>query len=581
MFFKKPHAGRTPVVAGVAFACLVAVSCNQVTSPDPFASDESNNFTRGEVTLHFNALRSLVRPPGQVQFFFALRDLVGDAIVMPPDHLAQLTRIFEDGQPLDLSETNFFVSSAENFRMDVALVLDFTNSMASFQENGVTGIEQMILGAQEIIRALGTGHRIAIVEFHDRNPDPATLVDFTTDTTLVFARIDRFLQQATDHGATRVWDAVDTGLQLFAEADTPQDVRLLIFLSDGFDTSSRIVPSQLAQIARKRRVQIHCVGTGAVTNLDSLLLLTQQTEGVYYPAEDLASIRTQLQEIATNLRGQYRLSYVSLRQSKNPLVRVEVDYAGATNYFEKGINVLDSLADDRIGRITYHSQMEAGSNAKAFFWLEHTPRNITSFRFRVQMQQKLFAGFQVIPIRPEEGGLLSAAWNFDPPVFEEGGWVRFTLSARDANPLAFGAIGPFMQFDFDSLTANSYRIPFKIDNSIYTAGKSFKVEGAPADTVFLGLEIVPITPGEGVDGVGSSPELSWQLKDPRRLLYRFNIYLDTKMVDMSMVATGKVESRYRPVTPLPANTIHYWRIEAISGLNRYLGPIWSFQTGSQ
>lgn len=554
---------------GFVWAVLVmafVTGCESISGPEDMPTGE-DNFTRGEVTLRFRALRSLVMEPGQVQFLFALRDLVGNAIVLPAEVVAQNTRIKENGREIDYRETNFFMSTAANFRMDVVLVLDFTNSMATFREGNVSGIDQMLAGARSIIRELGLAHRMAIIEFHDRNVEPEVLTYFTADTTFLLAQLQSFAARPIDHGATRVWDAVEKGIALFSEVENPEDVRLLIFLSDGFDTSSRIFPSALVREAKRRKVQIHSVGTGQVANRDSLQLLAQATEGVYYPALDLASIKTQLQEIGKNLSGQYKLSYISLLRGADPSVRIEIDYANATNYFEKIVSLKSLSADDRRGRMTYDGEVVADSAATAILRLLHTPRNISRFRFRLQSEPPPLVSM----ITPAQGGLLDDSWQLSGP--DAAGWYDLRSAAT---VLPFGAFGLLFKATFLGIQGSGIIVPFTLDTTIYSGGKTFSYP----DTLQLGLPIEPILPAGGAEGVSRRVSFKWRIVDSLHRSFTYDVQLDTTPQARATIASALSTAQFDFPQQLEANTTYYWKVIAHSESTHFVGPTWRFKTGA-
>jgi hypothetical protein len=549
--------------------CYFLVSCN--ASPTaPSEESPENGLSKIEETLVFKGVRPAVHPPCQVQFFFSLRDKQERAVVMEPGDLAGSTRIFENNTEIDYSETNFFVTNADNFRMDIVLVMDFTNSMASFNDNDSTAIDQMILGSKEIIRAIGSAHRIAMIEFHDRNFDSQVLSHFTSDTTFLIATLDAFAGMPIDHGSTRVWDAVYKGLELFPDVNNPDDVRLVIFLSDGFDTSSRFKPENIIELAKKKFVQINSVGIGRVLDATVLQNITNSTEGLYYPAEKLSDIFTQLSEIAKNLRGQYKLSYISLLQESKPEVKIQIEYKGGLNSFAQIIDLTvfrEGEKDDRIGRLTYDGAVVANERATAILRLEHTPRNINAFKFN--LQSGLLQRVEII--HQVEGGLLDPSWQLTA---SNDGWF---LLQSNTNVLPFGAFGLLVKAHFAPISGSGLKIPFAMDNTIYSGGKSFE---AP-DTLRLGLAITNPSPAHGSINISRQPIFTWAIGDANQSNLTFDIHLDTFPLATALVSANQRAKTFSPAQPLLANKTYYWKIVVQDGRNHYTGPIWKFTTGSE
>ncbi|MFQ5627160.1 MAG: hypothetical protein ACE5I1_00250 [bacterium] len=547
----------------------ILVGCNATTPTEPIIDNPVSDLTKIEESLIFKGVRPTVQPPCQVQFFFSVRDLQNRAMIFSQNELAEKTRIFENNTEIDYSETNFFVSNADNFRMDIVMVLDFTNSMASFLQNNQTAIDQMLLGSKEIIRSLGAAHRVALLEFHDRNFEPQVLSYFTSDTTFLIGALDAFASSQIDNGSSRVWDAVHKGLQLFPDEDNPDNVRLLIFLSDGYDTSSRFTPDNIIELANKKFAQIHSVGTGNVRGSQVLEKITHSTEGLFYAADSLSDITFQLNEIAANLSGQYKLSYISLLQQSKPEVKVQIEYDGKFNSFAQVVDltVVDNgQKDDRIGRLTYDGSVVADERATAVLRLQHTPRNINTFRFRIQSD--LLKQIEIIP--QTEGGVLDSSWQLS---VGNDGW--FTLHS-DAKVLPFGAFGLLVKAQFSPISGSGLNVPFSLDNTIYNSGKSFI---AP-DTLRLGLPINNPSPIHESDNVSKQPAFSWQIEAADSVQVEIDFHLDTARLATALAASNLQANTFTPAQPLAANKTYYWKIVVHTGRNHFTGPVWKFTTGN-
>ncbi len=551
-----------------SFIIPLLLSCGGDSPFDPRDEGGQNGpISLQQKTLQFKGVRSIVRKPSQVQFFFSLRDIEGNALRIPPETLAQNTRIYENNTEIDYSETNFFISTAENFRMDVVLVLDFTRSMAAPTSTGETGIAQMLEGARTIIRKLGAAHRVALVEFHDRNVAPQIISYFTSDTDALLAILDDFAKRTIDNGSTRVWDAVITGLNLFPTEDNPDNVRLLVFLSDGFDTSSEKQPADIKSLAREKLAQIHCVGTGDAPRTEVLQDIAAATDGLYYAADDLGGITAQLEQIAINLSGQYKLSYISLTRNTMPSVRVEIEHEGEINAFQQELDLRAVIADDRIGELTYDDDVREGERANVFLRLLHTPRNINRFRFRFLATSKLDT---VTLIAREEGGILDSTWQLFGPNPE----LWYTLKS-DSSVLPFGGFGLLVNARFRNIGDSSLAVPFEMDNSIYSNEKRFSYP----QTLYIGLPIIDPVPPQDSSNVPVDITLRWRVDNFRNQQnIRFDVRLDKNRPSERIVASDITSNRFKPATALEPNTVYYWQIIARSGRNFYSGPIWRFKT---
>jgi Ca-activated chloride channel family protein len=106
---------------------------------------------------------------------------------------------------------------------------------------------------------------------------------------------------------TAFGDAIGLGINLFQRSD--MDERVMIALTDGNDTGSKIPPAEAAKIAADNEITIHVVGVGDPAasgeeklDEDALLAVASETGGQYFHAADrleLESIYTELDKIDT------------------------------------------------------------------------------------------------------------------------------------------------------------------------------------------------------------------------------------------------------------------------------------------
>jgi Ca-activated chloride channel family protein len=101
---------------------------------------------------------------------------------------------------------------------------------------------------------------------------------------------------------TAFGDAIGLGITLFEESEVKN--RLLIALTDGNDTGSKVPPKEAAEIAKDNGMKIYVVGVGDPSatgeeelDEEALQAVADETGGRYFHAED----RKQLQEIYEEL----------------------------------------------------------------------------------------------------------------------------------------------------------------------------------------------------------------------------------------------------------------------------------------
>ena len=381
--------------------------------------------------------------------------------------------MFEEGpgtggswEEIDYSETSFYVHTAENIDLEIVFVLDFTNSMAGARlSDGRSGIEAMRKAFEASLAVLPSAHRIGVVEFHDRNARPSVLSPLTTDRQAVLSNVEGFIASGFDSGSSRVWDSLVTAADLFSSREqNPRAVRALVFLSDGRDTSSDRTREQAAQYAVERGVQLYAVGVGDIFQEADLRSVARSTDGAYYSARDLNLIQEQFQLLVNDLRGQYQLTYITLRRTGEYRVGIGLELEGILGETQVGpFDVARFFGADNQGVVAFDSPSLDRENQRATVFMRtlHVPRNVDRIRFNVQTSKPL----QVSLVPAKDGGLLEG-WNLSGP--DDDGW--FEVSS--GNPLEFGSLGLLANLTFSSVTEEGLEIPVDFDNSIYPGSKS-------------------------------------------------------------------------------------------------------------
>ena len=423
--------------------------------------------------VNFTGLVTTTNLPSQIQVVFSLRDQEGHAIVLPAEEVERSVKVFETGQgtggdweEIDYTETSFFVNTAENIDLEVVFVLDFTNSMSAARlSDGRNGIEAMLDAFEAGLAVLPGAHRVGVVEFHDRNVRPSVLSPLTTDRQAVLDATRAFLASGFDSGSSRVWDSLVVGSGLFSSrAQNPRAVRALVFLSDGRDTSSEVTREQAAEYASGRDVQLYAMGVGDVFQENELRSSARSTDGAYYSARDLNLIQEQLQLLVGDLRGQYQLTYITLRRTGEYRVAIGAEIAGVWGEAYVGpFDVARFFGPDNQGVIEFDPPTldRASSRATAYMRALHVPRNIDRIRFKVETSKPL----QVELVPSRDGGLLEG-WTLIGP--DAGGWYE----ASSGTPLEFGSLGLLAKLTFSNITEDFLSVPVEFDNSIYTGGKA-------------------------------------------------------------------------------------------------------------
>ena len=405
---------------------------------------------------------------------------------MPAERVQSAIRIFELGpgtqgwEEIDYSETSYFVHSAENFQFEVVFVLDFTNSMARQRlPDGRNGLQAMLEAFEKAVTDLPRAHRIGAVEFHDRSVEPGILSTLTTDHEAVLSAVSQFANSNFEPGSSRMWDSIQRGSELLTSPlDNPDVVRALIFISDGRDTSSVLVRSDVGALAIQDEIQLYALGVGDVFEEEELAVMVLSTGGAYYPTRELGALQEQLREVISDLRGQYQLTYLTLRRQGTYRTRIEIDLPEAVGLYESpDLDVATFFGADIEGRIVVDppSLDKEQGTAQVFIRALHVPRNIDRIRFRVETVKQ----FEPSLVSSSDGGLVED-WELSDPDLQ--GFYEVSRS----QPLEFGESGLLFHLALSGVTERSLEIPFAIDNSIYTGGKSFSYP----ESFFIGERIL-------------------------------------------------------------------------------------------
>ena len=185
---------------------------------------------------------------------------------------------------------------------DMLLLVDLSGSMETkdFTDSRSQQVERLD-AVKEVLDEFLTrreGDRVGLIVFGSA---AFTQIPFTQD-----LDVARLLLEETEvrmaGPKTAFGDAIGLGITLFERSELDQ--RVMIALTDGNDTGSRIPPAEAARIARDRQITIHVVGVGDPASVGEEALDEQAlndvakiTGGRYFHADD----RLELEQIYAEL----------------------------------------------------------------------------------------------------------------------------------------------------------------------------------------------------------------------------------------------------------------------------------------
>ncbi len=178
---------------------------------------------------------------------------------------------------------------------DLLLAVDISPSMRARdyrnEQGRTTDRLTAVRGVLDEFIGRRTGDRIGLLVF---GQEPYIQAPFTLD----HGTVRELLAQARAGmagGRTMIGDALGLGIRMFEASNAPSKV--LILLSDGADTGSRVPPLKAAAIAARAGIAIHTVAIGDPNalgedrvDLQGLADIARTTGGRAYRAEDRAGL---------------------------------------------------------------------------------------------------------------------------------------------------------------------------------------------------------------------------------------------------------------------------------------------------
>ncbi|NOC82458.1 VWA domain-containing protein [Ruegeria sp. HKCCD6428] len=183
----------------------------------------------------------------------------------------------------------------EKSARDVVLALDISGSMdqRDFQ-TGSGAPMQRLEAVKEVLKQFISerdGDRMALIIFGTRAFIQAP---FTEDLNSLNGFLDQ-TQVGMAGPNTALGDAIGLGIRTFESSEVDQ--RLMIVLSDGADTSSRMAPVNASAIAAEKNVVVYTIGVGDPNatgedrvDLQALKDIADRTGGEYFFADDATAL---------------------------------------------------------------------------------------------------------------------------------------------------------------------------------------------------------------------------------------------------------------------------------------------------
>ncbi|HXV65127.1 MAG TPA: VWA domain-containing protein [Vicinamibacteria bacterium] len=212
--------------------------------------------------------------------------------------------VYEDGIAQEIS-----VFSREDLPLRMVLLLDTSASMD----------EKMTFAQQAAVNFVGEMKDDDLTEVVEFGSKANVLQPFTAETqTLV-----RAIRMTQAGGTTSLYNALYIALKNLNRRRTDIRRQAIVVLSDGEDTSSLVTFEQVMDLAKETDVTIYTISLRrsnarrgrAFSEAEHVLKkLAEETGGQWFFPEEIAELDSVYARIATELKSQYNIGYIS----KNP-----------------------------------------------------------------------------------------------------------------------------------------------------------------------------------------------------------------------------------------------------------------------
>ena len=272
--------------------------------------------------------------------------------VTAADKLANQVRVYasvtaaDDNPVLGLSAADFeilqdgrqvavkHVSPATD-PMAVVLAIDTSGSMQAKDRSGRTSMTAAKKAAVNFIAMLARDDRVALFSF---NNEPILKVDFTGDQNVAINAVNALA--AKPNAATCLYDTAFEAVKKAAEI--PRGRRAIILLTDGKDEKagracSMHTANDVIDVATTKsiRVPIFTIGVGPKVDARELGRIASFTGGRNLLATSLSDLQGLYRAIASQLKNQYLITYITHSPSGEHTLVLKVQRAGARRQDEK------------------------------------------------------------------------------------------------------------------------------------------------------------------------------------------------------------------------------------------------------
>ncbi|HNT89018.1 MAG TPA: hypothetical protein PKL84_14230, partial [Candidatus Hydrogenedentes bacterium] len=490
--------------------------------------------------------------------------------------VARKFTIYEKGEPLEITETNQFLRSANRIRANVMILLDYSGSMLSAARQAV---EPEIANAEDPIQALYEScipqlinelpdhYRIALAVMSERIGDGSELSSlrllggddgeevFTTNKAVLEARL--FALDVNDNGATTLLPTLQAAANVLLAEDLDEnripfddaDMRAIIAVTDGrLTTSSNLSIPDTALHLLDRHVRYMPVGWGLQVAADPLIRLSYVTGGHYYATRNVptgevdafgnavrvpvastlrAWCETDLaddcdQSIARDLKSQVVLNYSTLKNEANVVVQGRLTFNDPNDQNspclpEQG-DISGSFSHTQLDFQAISGDPRLGQVSLRTDGLEGdgTARVVVRLEYAPRNLRRIAFSFQVDSVEPYAVNIVKVAESAGgvfPTWTQSGALANLAFATPDNTPLQYGDFGDMFELRFSNVT-----LPFTVhaavtDPVIVPANPESKYFTIP-DSIYVGATRF-LAPAFPTPLISSVPQMTLGADDAR------------------------------------------------------------------
>jgi Ca-activated chloride channel family protein len=214
--------------AALTLACLMwsGLSVAQ-TTPNPQVSEEAGDAAQFQLAVEVelvNVTATVLDTQGRYVEGLTVDDF----------------KIFEDGIEQEIS----FFSHDQRVPVSMGILVDTSGSMRH-------KLQQALQTARELAMALSPEDEVFVITFSNGS-------DVLTDFTPTGPDLPQIFRGVRSGGETAAFDAIGLGLEMMEHAR--HDKKILLLITDGFDTRSRLRAEDIDELLKRSQVLVYAIG---------------------------------------------------------------------------------------------------------------------------------------------------------------------------------------------------------------------------------------------------------------------------------------------------------------------------------